>query len=236
MKDHTIKSYQDELDALDRAIERMGEMVGKMLADAIRALETSDRALAEDTVMADALVDRAYRELEEEAISMVARRQPVAEDLRHIVCAMRISSDLERIGDLAKNLGKRTLAIADEETSALLLTGLQSMGTLALKQLKDVIAAYVARDADKALEIWRSDANIDALHNSLFRELLTYMMEDPRKIGSTAHLLFGAKNIERVGDHTTNIAESVHYMVRGANITEARPKEDQTSTSLVSSD
>jgi phosphate transport system protein len=233
MKGHTIQSYQDELDALDNRIVRMAEIVEKMLANAIEALEKLDRTLAEDTVMTDTLVDNADRELEDEAVSMVARRQPVAEDLRQIVCAMRIAGDLERIGDLSKNLAKRTLAIADEEPPMPLVVGLQNMSELALKQLHDVIGAYTSRDAEKALEIWRSDTKIDAMHNALFRELLTYMMEDPRKIGSTTHLLFAAKNIERVGDHTTNIAESVHYLVRGSNIAEARPKDDKTSTSLV---
>lgn len=234
MKDHTVKSYQEELNALDNQIARMGDIVERMLTNALSALEKRDRGLAEDTVMRDTLVDKLDLEIEEAAISMVARRQPVAEDLRHIVCAMRISSDLERIGDLAKNLAKRTLAIADEEPPVMLVSGLQSMNALAVQQLKDVIDAYMRRDATRALEIWRADAKIDAMHNSLFRELLTYMMEDPRKIGSTTHLLFGAKNIERVGDHTTNIAESIYYLVLGSNISETRPKDDTTSSSLVS--
>lgn len=234
MNEHTVKSYDEELALLDKKIVHMGTLAERLLTKALTALERCDGQLAEEVVRADTQIDRLEQEIGEQVISMVARRQPVAEDLRHIVSAMRISSDLERIGDLAKNLAKRALAIADEEPPVPLVTGLQSMSELALEQLKDVIEAYIARDADKALGIWRSDAKLDALHNSLFRELLTYMMEDPRKIGSTTHLLFGAKNIERVGDHTTNIAESVHYLVRGSTIGEARPKDDTTSSSLVS--
>ncbi len=158
----------------------------------------------------------------------------MANDLRHIVGALRITTDLERIGDLAKNIAKRSLAIVDEVHPKPLMTGIRHMAELALHQLKEVLDAYSERDAEKALSVWRNDTQIDAMYNSLFRELLTYMMEDPRNIGISTHLLFGAKNIERVGDHTTNIAETIHYLVRGFNITDDRPKDDQTSSTLIS--
>jgi phosphate transport system protein len=167
---------------------------------------------------------------------MIARRQPLADDLRHVMAAIRITGDLERIGDLAKNIAKRALAVAQESHPKPLMTGLRHMVELALSQLKAVLDAYAERDADRALAVWRDDAKIDAMYNSLFRELLTYMMEDPRNIGLSTHLLFGAKNIERVGDHTTNIAETVHFLVRGFNITDDRPKDDQTSSTLISKD
>ena len=167
---------------------------------------------------------------------MIARRQPVANDLRHIMTVLKIAGDLERTGDLAKNIAKRALAIADESHPKPLMSGIRHMVELALHQLKEVLDAYAERDADKALSVWRNDAQIDAMYNSLFRELLTYMMEDPRNIGISTHLLFGAKNVERVGDHTTNIAESVYYLVHGISITEDRPKDDQTSSTMISSD
>ena len=166
---------------------------------------------------------------------MIARRQPMADDLRHIMGALRITTDLERIGDLAKNIAKRALAIADESHPKPLMSGIAPHGaSWRCEQLKEVLDAYAERDADKALAVWRDDAQIDAMYNSLFRELLTYMMEDPRNIGISTHLLFGAKNVERVGDHTTNIAETVHFLVRGFNIADDRPKDDQTSSTLIS--
>ena len=155
---------------------------------------------------------------------MIARRQPMANDLRHIMTVLKIAGDLERIGDLAKNIAKRALAVSGENHPKPLMTGLKHMTELALRQLKDVLDAYAERDADKALAVWRHDERIDAMYNSLFRELLTYMMEDPRNIGLCTHLLFGAKNIERIGDHTTNIAENVYYLVHGTRA-HRRPPE-----------
>jgi len=173
------------------------------------------------------------RKIEEQAITMIARRQPMALDLRQIMTAIRISSDLERIGDLGKNIAKRALAMAGENHPKQLMLGLKYMGELALEQLKNVLDAYSERNADKALKVWHRDEEIDAMYNSLFRELLTYMMEDPRNIGLCTHLLFGAKNIERIGDHATNIAETIHYLVHGNAILDERPKGDVTSTTLV---
>ena len=153
----------------------------------------------------------------------------MAQDLRQIMVAIRISADLERIGDLAKNTAKRTHAIS-EQMPRKLVSGLTRMGNLAQEQLKNILDAYARSDADKAIQVWRSDEDIDALYNSIFRELLTYMMEDPRKIGPCTHLLFGAKNMERIGDHTTNIAENIYFLVHGKAIIEERPKKDSTST------
>jgi phosphate transport system protein len=171
--------------------------------------------------------------LQEQTILMIARRQPMANDLRHIMTVLKIAGDLERIGDLAKNIAKRALAVSGESHPKPLMTGLKHMVELALRQLKDVLDAYAELDADKALGVWRQDERIDAMYNSIFRELLTYMMEDPRNIGLCTHLLFGAKNIERVGDHTTNIAENVYYLVHGTTLTDDRPKGDDTSSTLI---
>ena len=172
------------------------------------------------------------KDLEERAIKLIAKRQPMAADLRAIIVAIRISSDLERIGDLAKNIAKRTLAV-DEPLPRSVNAGMSRMAELAMEQLSDVLDAYARLDVDKAQDVWLKDSRIDALYNSVFRELLTYMMEDARTIGMCTHLLFGAKNIERIGDHTTNIAENIHYLVTGGPPQGERPKEDSTSVTTV---
>jgi phosphate transport system protein len=154
----------------------------------------------------------------------------MANDLRHVMTVIKIAGDLERIGDLAKNIAKRAIAVANETPPKSLLIGLGHMTEHALGQLKDVLDAYAERNADKAMSVWHDDARIDMLYNSLFREMLTYMMEDPRNIGVCTHLLFGAKNIERIGDHTTNIAENIHYLAHGVLPDGDRPKGDDTST------
>ncbi|MGE3231976.1 MAG: phosphate signaling complex protein PhoU [Hyphomicrobium sp.] len=236
MNEHIVKSYEEELALLDRKIAQMGGLAEHILARSFDALERRDPQLAEQVVKADKQIDQLERDIEEQVISMIARRQPLANDLRHVMAALRITGDLERIGDLAKNIAKRALAIAHESHPKPLITGLRHMCELALSQLKDVLDAYSARNADRALSVWRADENIDSMYNSLFRELLTYMMEDPRNIGLSTHLLFGAKNIERVGDHTTNIAETIHFLVKGVNITDDRPKSDDTSSTLFSKD
>ena len=229
MNDHTVKSYEDELALLDKKIAQMGGIAEQNLGLSFDALERRDPRLAENVINSDRSIDALQREIEEQVISMIARRQPMADDLRHIMGALRITGDLERIGDLAKNIAKRALAIAHETHPKPLISGFRHMVELALRQLKDVLDAYAERDSARALQVWHEDAQIDAMYNSLFRELLTYMMEDPRNIGLSTHLLFGAKNIERVGDHTTNIAETVHYMVSGSSITDERPKVEQVA-------
>ncbi len=174
-------------------------------------------------------IDALQLEIEEKAILTIARRQPMAVDLREIVAALRVANDLERIGDLAKNIGKRVLALSGEFPSPKLIRGVEHMTGLVLAQIKQVLDAYAARDVSNALIVWKSDEEIDAMCTSLFRELLTYMMEDPRNISFCIHLMFCAKNIERMGDHATNIAETVHYMIEGFPIAEQRPKGDTTS-------
>ena len=233
MNEHIVKSFDQELQQLDKKIAQMGGFAERLLAHGFDALEKRDPKLAEGTIASDRAIDQLERELQEQTILMIARRQPVANDLRHIMTVLKIAGDLERIGDLAKNIAKRALAVSGENHPKPLMTGLKHMVELALRQLKDVLDAYAERDADKALRVWRQDERIDSMYNSLFRELLTYMMEDPRNIGLCTHLLFGAKNIERVGDHTTNIAENIHYLVHGTAITDDRPKGDDTSSTLI---
>ncbi|HEX7074211.1 MAG TPA: phosphate signaling complex protein PhoU [Hyphomicrobiaceae bacterium] len=236
MKEHIVRSYEEELALLDRRIAQMGGLAEHALGHAFDALEKRDPQLAESVIKSDKAIDQLQRDIEGQVITMIARRQPMADDLRHVVAALRITSDLERIGDLSKNTAKRALAVSHEPYPKPIMSGLRSMVERAMRQLKDVLDAYAERNSDLALTVWREDEQIDAMYNSVFRELLTYMMEDPRNIGLCTHLLFGAKNIERIGDHTTNIAESVYYLVHGISITEDRPKDDQTSSTMISSD
>jgi phosphate transport system protein len=233
MQEHTVKAFDSELQLLDKKMAQMGGLAERLLAHGFDALARRDPQLAETAVSSDRAIDALERELQETAIALIAKRQPVAADLRHIMTVLKIAGDLERIGDLAKNIAKRALAVSGENHPKSLMTGLKHMTDLALGQLKNVLDSYVERNADKALAVWRNDEKIDAMYNSLFRELLTYMMEDPRNIGLCTHLLFGAKNIERIGDHTTNIAENVYYLVNGRAITDDRPKSDETATIMM---
>ena len=228
MSDHIVRAYDEDLTALKTMLAQMGGLAEEQLDGAIEALVKRDTALADKIIAGDARIDVLEQQIEEKAILTIAKRQPMARDLREIMVAIRISSDLERIGDLAKNTAKRTHAISDALPRKL-VSGLTRMGLLAQEELKNILDAYAQADAEKAMTVWRSDEELDALYNSIFRELLTYMMEDPRNIGLCTHLLFGAKNLERIGDHATNIAENVYYLVNGKSIAEERPKKDQTS-------
>jgi phosphate transport system protein len=228
MPDHIVKAYDQDISALKTMLAEMGGMAEEQLDNAISALSKRDTVLADAVILQDEKIDKLERQVEERAILTIAKRQPMALDLREIIVAIRVSSDIERIGDLAKNTAKRTHAIS-EALPRRLSTGLTRMGNMAQAQLKNVLDAYSRKDDDKAMAVWRSDEDLDALYNSIFRELLTYMMEDPRNISLCTHLLFGAKNLERIGDHTTNIAENIHYLIHGKTISEIRPKKDVTS-------
>jgi phosphate transport system protein len=224
MVDHTVKAFDADLESLDRTIAEMGGIAEKMLADAMDALADMNVELAQRVVAADPRVDFLQRNIEEHAVLTIARRQPVAVDLREIIGVIRISADLERIGDLAKNIAKRAAKIAGESRIPRTVAGLKSMHEHAAMQLKDVLDAFAQRDAERAREVWRRDAELDALEDSVFRDLLTHMMEDPRNITLCTHLLFCSKNLERVGDHTTNIAETVVYIVTGESLPVERPR------------
>ena len=228
MSDHIVKAYDEELGVLKTMLAQMGGLVEQQLDDAIDALSRRDTVLADRVIQTDEKVDILERQIEEKAILTIAKRQPMARDLRDIMVAIRVSSDLERIGDLAKNTAKRTHAMS-ESLPRKLMAGVTRMGRLAQEELKNILDAYARTDAEKALEVWRADEELDALYNSIFRELLTYMMEDPRNISLCTHLLFGAKNMERIGDHATNIAENIYFQVYGKPLAEGRPKKDITS-------
>ena len=229
MSTHITKAFDADLRELNRMVAEMGGLAEKEIANAVQALTRRDVELARRLIAADARIDALQRELEERAILTIARRQPMAIDLREVVSALRVAGEIERIGDLAKNIGKRVLDLNGEYPSLALIRGVDYMGGLVLSQLKRVLDAYAARNVDAAMEVWKRDEEIDAMCVSLFRELLTYMMEDPRNITFCIHLLFSAKNIERMGDHATNIAETVYYMIKGEPIALERPKADTTS-------
>ena len=232
---HTLKAFDSDLQDLTRMVAEMGGLAEKQVADSVDALAKRDTVLAQRVATADGTIDTLQREIEEKAVLTIARRQPMAVDLREIVGALRVANDLERIGDLAKNIGKRVGALEGDFQPTKLLRGVEHMASLVLSQLKIVLDAYAGRDIVAAMTVWKGDEEIDALCTSLFRELLTYMMEDPRNITFCIHLMFCAKNIERMGDHATNIAETVHYMVEGRPITDQRPKGDTTAFSKLAS-
>jgi|SRR4051794_14446785 phosphate transport system protein len=233
MPDHIVSAFDSDLGRLRQGIAEMGGIAEKMLGDATSALVRDDARLAQSVIAADPRLDELQRQIEERGILTIARRQPLAVDLREVIAALRIASDLERAGDLAKNIAKRVIAMAGQAHPRRVVTGIARMSDLALAQLHDVLDAYAGNDIAAAFAVWRRDGAIDALNNSLFRELLTYMMEDPRSISFCTHLLFCAKNIERIGDHTTNIAETIHYLVAGEPLAGERPKDDRSSFAIV---
>jgi phosphate transport system protein len=225
--DHIVKSYGDALESLSGDVARMGGVAESQVNDAITAVMRRDTGLAQEVISRDYKVDAAHKSVEKRCTSLLALRQPMAQDLREVMAAWKIASDLERVGDLAKNIAKRTLVI-NQSDPIQLTRSIERMGRMAAAHLKQVLDAYSSRDVTPALAVWFQDEDIDAHYNSLFRELLTYMMEDPRTIGPCAHLLFIAKNIERIGDHSTNIAETVHYLVTGEEIASERPKAEDS--------
>jgi len=234
--EHIVKSFTEQLDALANCVAQMGGLVEAQFGNAIEAIAKRDTNQAEIAISTDKRVDELQQSVEEQALKVLALRQPMAVDLRTTLAAIRIASELERIGDYAKNIGKRALVL-NREPPIRLTQSLARMGRQALTQLKTVLDAYSDRDAEAARNVWYQDEEIDELYNSLFRELLTYMMEDPRTIGMCTHLLFVAKNIERAGDHATNIAETVYNMSTGEYLRyDERPKADVTATAPLPSD
>jgi phosphate transport system protein len=227
--DHTAKAFDADLQEISRKVAEMGGLAERQIADATRALVERDADLAERVIATDPTIDAMQHDIEEKSILTIARRQPMAVDLREIIGAMRVCNDLERIGDHAKHIGKRVVALDLDMHPQKLIRGVEHMASLVEALLKRVLDAYASHDVAAALAVWNGDEEVDAICTSLFRELLTYMMEDPRNITFCMHLMFCAKDIERIGDHATNIAETVYYMIEGRPITDQRPKGDTTS-------
>ena len=226
--EHILKSYDQELQRLDNSIAEMGGMAENQLAAAIDAVVKRDSDLASGVIEADSKVDELEHEVEAQVVRLLALRQPLARDLRQIVAALKTSTDLERICDYAANVAKRSLVL-NQSAPVKPVYALPRMGAVCQAMIKDMLDAYVERDAEKAFAVWLRDEELDEMYTSLFRELLTYMMEDPRNISFCIHLMFCAKNIERIGDHATNIAETVFYMIEGQQILDKRPKGDMTT-------
>ena len=226
MNEHIVRSYEEELNQLTAEVVRMGGLAEAQVNDSIQAFARRDVALAQSVISRDGKLDGLEADIERAAIRMIALRQPMANDLRRTMSAMKIAMNLERCGDLAKNIGKRTLILAEAEPAGPVTRSIERMGKLVASRLKEVIDAYTASDVDRAVSVWARDTEVDEHYESLFRELLTYMMGDPRTITAGAHLLFVAKNLERIGDHATNIAEIVHFEITGQEILSERPKRD----------
>lgn len=230
--EHLVKSFDQDLKRLTDMLIRMGGIVETQVALAAEAVMDRNAEAAMRTVEDDVKVDALEREVEQFVICTLALRQPMAADLRQIVAGLKVTGDLERIGDYAANVAKRSIVLV-QFPAPYSLGGLSHMFGLVQTQLKTIIDALGSADSDKAIEVWRSDRAVDDIYNTIFRELITYMMEDPRNITPCTHLLFIAKNLERIGDHTTNIAETIYYTVKGEVIPDARPKGDTSAYAVV---
>ena len=230
--DHIVKSFDEELKRLTNLLARMGGLVESQIATAIQSVAQCDGDLAAGVITADLRVDELEREIDDQVLRVMALRQPVASDLRLALGALRIAADLERSADYAKNVAKRAIAL-NQLAPLRPAHAIPRMGAMVREMLKDVLDAFAAKDVAKAVAVWNRDEELDEMYASLFRELLTYMMEDPRNITGSTHLLFIAKNIERVGDHTTNIAETIHFLVTGVPLRAERPKGDSGNFAVV---
>ncbi len=235
-QEHIVKSFDQDLNQIESLIIEMGGLVEAQITDAATALKRRDVELGGKVISGDKRIDALESDIDQAVVRILAQRQPMAQDLRAVVVAPKIASNLERIGDYAKNIAKRTSVLAKTEPIGSSAGTIKRMCALVQDMVKDVLNAYVSRNAETADDVRMRDEEVDQMHNTLFRELLTYMMEDPRAISPCMHLLFIAKNVERMGDHTTSIAEQVHYMVSGEIFDEERPKSDTTSTTFIEPD
>ncbi len=229
--DHIVKSFDEELKLLNNIIAEMGGLAEAQLDRAVESLVRRNSDLATQVVQDDKRIDNLETEIGSLTVRLLALRQPMAQDLREVVAAIKIAADIERIGDYAKNIAKRAIVLSNVEPMKP-AASIPRMSRMALQIIKDVLDAYIAKDAEAARAAWRRDEEVDEMYNSVFREMLTYMMEDPRNIGPCTHLLFIAKNIERIGDHATNVAEIVYYLVHGRSLDEERPKGDTTNVPI----
>jgi len=231
--EHIVRSFDEDLGQIISLVMEMGGLVETQVVDAAMALASRDTIMAARVVEGDKRIDELEVALDAMAIRTLALRQPMAEDLRVVIASLKIASNLERIGDYAKNIAKRTSIIAQEPSVRSSANMIKRMSVMVQKMITDVLDAFASRDAIAASDVRLRDEEVDEMHNTLFRELLTYMMEDPRNITPCMHLLFVAKNVERMGDHTTSIAEQVYFMVRGEMPEDERPKSDTTSTTFI---
>ncbi len=228
MSEHILKSFDDELTQLNTSIARMGQLSQTQLAGAIDSLLLRDSTVAAHVVKSDLEVDELERDVDARAIRVLALRQPIARDLRQVLASLRIAIEFERICDFAANIAKRAIAL-DAHSPDEWINELAELGQLALKLLADVVVAFRERDSEKALDVWAHDEQLDDVYTGIYRRLIDFMKAEPQRVPIGAHLLFIAKNIERIGDHATNVAESVYYLVTGETLTGPRPKGDKSS-------
>ncbi|MEL6311427.1 MAG: phosphate signaling complex protein PhoU [Pseudomonadota bacterium] len=220
---HIVSAFDDDLIAVQAKISEMGGLAEDLLANALEAVKTRDAALAQEVIARDKRLDALEFELDELATRIIALRQPMAQDLRLLISALRMATTLERVGDLSKNIARRAVYLASVRPVRL-SSSIVRMGQQTLGQLTEVLDAFTSRDTALAVAIWRRDVEIDEIYNAIFREVVTYMMEDPRTIGLGSQLLFIAKNLERIGDHTTHLGEMIYYIVEGEPLGDDRPK------------
>jgi phosphate transport system protein len=230
---HIVAAFDEDLVQVQARVSEMGGICEELLSKALRSVQERDAGLAREVIERDKALDDMETALEEQVVKVIALRQPVAADLRVLIAAMKLATTLERIGDLAKNIAKRAIPLSSARPVKL-TNSIVRMGRATLAQLSDVLNAHAGRDVDLAVQIWNQDQEIDEMYNAVFREVVTYMVEDSRLIGVGAQLMFIAKNLERIGDHTTHIAEMVAYIVRGESLGDDRPKGEPTGIDFVS--
>jgi phosphate transport system protein len=228
---HIMSAFDEDLVQIQAKISEMGGLAEEVLSKALKSVQDRDATLAREVIERDQAIDAMEHQIEESVVRVIARRQPVAEDLRILIAAMKIASTLERIGDLAKNIAKRAIPLSSARPVKL-TSSIVRMGRETLTQLSDVLNAHAGRDVDLAVQIWNQDVEIDEMYNAIFREVVTYMVEDSRLIGVGSQLMFIAKNLERIGDHTTHISEMIYYIVKGQSLGDDRPKGEPTGISL----
>lgn len=229
---HIVSGFDEDLVQVQAKISEMGGLCEELLSKSLESVQTRDAKLAREVIDRDKALDALEATLEEQVVKIIALRQPMAADLRVLIAALKIATTLERIGDLSKNIAKRAIPLSSARHFKL-TNSIVRMGRATLTQLSDVLNAHASRDVNLAIQIWNQDYEIDEMYNAIFREVVTYMVEDSRLIGVGAHLLFLAKNLERIGDHTTHVAEMIHYIVTGKNIDEERPKGEPTGIEFI---
>ncbi len=222
--EHIVSGFDEELNMLSTTIAQLGGVVETMVADSVKSLKTRDDDLANSVIERDRQANLLQEKIDDDAMRIFALRHPMATDLRRVIGSIKVATDLERVGDLAEGIARRALTVNESESLAL-AKGVTRMGKLVKSQLKESLDAFLTDNVKKAKHVWLGDEDVDEMYNSLFRELLTYMMEDPRTISSSAGLLFAAKNLERIGDHATNIAETIYFIVEGTPLTFEKAKQ-----------
>ena len=232
-KDHIVKDFNEELSQLDNLLAEMGGLCEAQLSKAMEAMVKRDVDLASAVIEGDRRIDELEKEVDSLAINLIALRQPMAADLRMIIASLKVANNLERVGDYAKNIGKRTIALSKSPVISNTANSIQRMSTMVEGMIKNALDALINRDSQRAKDVRISDQEVDQMHSSLFKELLTFMAEDPESISTCTHLLFVAKNLERVGDHMTSVAEQIVFIVEGEILDDERPKKDKTSSTVL---